>query len=154
MMNNVIYLAILILWTLVSVTMSNPTESKLICRDPLLGAFRCKYGNRVNKQGYPICQCKKSPCENEAPILDGYSCGRAVNRNDCPETHYCKIAPTDAYAVCCPRTDLETSTRINKPGECPEQTQPGICIASCTNDSDCGENEKCCGNCPRACTKV
>lgn len=63
----------------------------------------CPFGNELDAQGCPLCLCKKSPCENNQPPLSGYFCGRGPNRRDCPRKHYCKIAPNDAYAVCCPR---------------------------------------------------
>ncbi|UJR18228.1 hypothetical protein I4U23_005127 [Adineta vaga] len=144
-----IYLQILFFCSFISMVISKPP-----CYKRPICAIYCQYGNRLDAQGCPTCSCKSSPCENDAPILDGYNCGFTVDRKECPETHYCKIAPNDAYAVCCPRQELETSTTIIKPGECPKQTGFGICIARCTNDSDCGENEKCCGNCPRQCIKV
>ena len=100
---------------------------------------------------------QKSPCANRQTPLQGYFCGRGPTRQDCPPTHECIIAPNDAYAVCCPRTQQTTTTPakpVEKPGSCPTPSAGfGICIARCTYDSDCEGNLKCCGNCPRVCVK-
>lgn len=67
-------------------------------------AIYCQYGNVPDAKGCPTCMCKKSPCEDGQIPLKGYFCGRGINRRECPSTHYCMIAPSDAYAVCCPRS--------------------------------------------------
>lgn len=99
-------------------------------------------------------------CGNGQAPLAGYFCGRGLNRRDCPSTHHCVIAPNDAYAVCCPihqeeAVEMAVQTMVNKPGSCPPPSGMfGICIARCTTDSDCVGDEKCCGSCPRQCTKA
>ncbi|CAF1072796.1 unnamed protein product [Adineta ricciae] len=117
----------------------------------------CPYGFRVNADGQSMCACKKSPCDGEEAPLNGYFCGRGVNRRQCPSTHQCKVAPNDAYAVCCPRAQQTSKLSISpvKKGSCPvpPSDMMGICIARCTNDSDCPGAQKCCGGCPRQCTK-
>lgn len=104
---------------------------------------------------------KDDVCGNGQTPLAGYFCGRGINRRDCPSTHHCVIAPTDAYAVCCPNDrevgDIEMAVEAvaNKPGSCPPPSgMIGICIARCTTDDDCEGDEKCCGSCPRQCTKA
>ncbi|CAF2134915.1 unnamed protein product [Rotaria magnacalcarata] len=66
-------------------------------------AIYCRFGNVMDENGCPTCVCKRTPCEDNQPPLAGYNCGRSPNRQPCPSTHYCNIAPNDAYAVCCPR---------------------------------------------------
>jgi len=100
---------------------------------------------------------QKTPCANGQAPLKGYFCGRGANRQDCPSTHECVIAPNDAYVVCCPlsQQDVTTATNIvEKSGSCPKPSEAiGICIARCTGDSDCEGDLKCCGDCPRDCVK-
>ena len=103
---------------------------------------------------------QKDTCGVGQAPLDGYFCGRGPSRRECPSTHRCVIAPNDAYAVCCPRLqerDVEIARRSsgNKPGSCPPPSGGmGICIARCSADSDCEGDQKCCGGCPRQCTKA
>lgn len=87
---------------------------------------------------------KQYPCGKGQTPLEGYFCGRGVNRQDCPSTHQCVIAPNDSYAVCCP---------VVKAGSCPAPKDGvmGICIARCAYDNECEGNLKCCGGCPREC---
>ncbi|ESO98052.1 hypothetical protein LOTGIDRAFT_201804 [Lottia gigantea] len=66
----------------------------------------CEFGYRLDSNGCQTCQCKKSPCEDEAPMtLDStgntINCGRGGVR--CPSNSECKIHPADRYAVCCPK---------------------------------------------------
>ena len=65
-------------------------------------AIYCQYGNVLDKDGCPTCSCKKTPCQNDQEPLEGYFCGLSSSQQDCPSTHYCDVAPNDAYAVCCP----------------------------------------------------
>ncbi len=74
------------------------TRCRLVCM------IYCPYSNVLDEDGCPICACKTTPCENDQAPLEDYSCGMSVDRRDCPSTHYCKVAPNDAYAVCCPRS--------------------------------------------------
>jgi hypothetical protein len=117
----------------------------------------CQDGNVLDENGCPTCRCKRSPCKNgQAPLKD-YFCGRGPNRQDCPSTHECIIAPNDAYAVCC-RRDKEAVTKpvktTEKPGSCPPRPEiMHICTTDCANDNNCQGDLKCCGNCPRACVK-
>ena len=129
----------------------------------------CPNGNVLDARGCPTCRCKpglptfeqpssvSSVCGRGQTALEGYSCGRTANRKDCPSTHYCKISPTDAYAVCCPRnTNIESKANVAptvKAGSCPTRDSGlvGICVAFCSTDGDCEGNKKCCGGCPRAC---
>lgn len=119
-------------------------------------AIACRYGNVLDKNGCPTCECRKSPCKYGQDPLEGYSCGFVVNRTDCPPNYTCVIAPNDAYAVCCPRFKQPVTKpidRTEKPGSCPiEPTgMVGNCLAECTYDSQCSGIMKCCGNCPRKC---
>jgi hypothetical protein len=98
-------------------------------------------------------------CGDGQVLLEGYFCGRGPNRRECPSTHYCNVAPNDAYAVCCPnrqQSDVEMIARpTNKPGSCPPPSgMIGICIARCTEDIDCPGDHKCCGSCPRLCSQA
>jgi len=113
---------------------------------PVMCEIYCLYGFKINADGCPYCACKMSPCDNEAEPLANYFCGRGPNRKECPENYRCTISPVDAYAVCCPQ-----SQPIVKAGKCPKQTGVGICIARCNDDSNCPNNQKCCGGCPRIC---
>jgi len=96
---------------------------------------------------------QKTPCANGQVLLEGYFCGRGANRQDCPSTHECVIAPNDAYAVCCPVSQQDATTATNpveKSGSRPKPFESiDICIARCTDDSDCEGDLKCCGGCPR-----
>ncbi|UJR17732.1 hypothetical protein I4U23_004630 [Adineta vaga] len=129
---------------------SSPSESNLrMCM------IHCPYGFRRDANGQSMCACKKSPCDEEETPLEGYFCGRGINRRECPPTHRCTIAPNDAYAVCCPRVQQLPKGNSSKLGFCPSTSSGmmGICIARCTNDSNCPGDQKCCGGCPRQCTK-
>uniref|UniRef100_A0A671SFZ2 WAP domain-containing protein n=1 Tax=Sinocyclocheilus anshuiensis TaxID=1608454 RepID=A0A671SFZ2_9TELE len=55
---------------------------------------------------------------------------------------------------CLSTTDATRSKASAKPGECPpEKPVGGSCARSCTGDSDCPDNEKCCSNgCGHRCT--
>ena len=103
---------------------------------------------------------KKDMCTDGQAPLAGYFCGRGINRRECPSTHHCVIAPNDAYAVCCPNHEERASKVVirsadEKPGSCPPpKVSFGICIAKCSADADCPNDEKCCGSCPRACVKA
>jgi hypothetical protein len=103
---------------------------------------------------------QKDVCGNGEAPLAGYFCGRGINRRDCPSTHRCVIAPNDAYAVCCPlpqqqNMEMIADSTANKPGSCPPPSGLiGICIARCTTDNDCPGDSKCCGSCPRQCSKA
>jgi len=72
-------------------------------------AMNCEHGNELDKNGCPTCTCRKhpekstSPCGDRQVPLNGYFCGRGPNHHNCPSTHRCVTAPTDTYAVCCPR---------------------------------------------------
>lgn len=97
---------------------------------------------------------QKDKCGDGQAPLAGYFCGRGINRRECPSTHHCVIAPNDAYAVCCPRDQNKVVRSTEKPGSCPPPSgMMGICIARCTDDSDCAGDSKCCGSCPRRCSK-
>jgi hypothetical protein len=121
---------------------------------PRMCMIYCQYGFRHDTNGQSMCVCKKSPCDQEETPLDGYFCGRGPNRRECPSTHQCAIAPNDAYAVCCPRTQQSPELNSNKRGICPSSPNlMGICVARCFADRDCEGEQKCCGGCPRQCTK-
>ncbi len=83
-------------------------ESMLYTKCGPVCQIYCKYGNELDKNGCPMCQCKKkpnqssSPCKDGQPPLEGYYCGWGPNRQDCPSTYTCVISVDDAYAVCCP----------------------------------------------------
>jgi len=99
---------------------------------------------------------KSDVCGNGKAPLAGYFCGRGPNRQDCPSSHHCVISPVDAYAVCCPnieKREIKTVVDVSeKPGSCPPPNSGiGICIARCTDDSNCPGSQKCCGGCPRQC---
>ncbi|CAF3339804.1 unnamed protein product [Rotaria socialis] len=81
------------------------TLSKVISRPGCgpLCAMYCEYGNVMDSDGCPICQCKESPCEDEQRPLEGYFCGSGPSYRACPSTHHCLIGPNDDFAVCCPR---------------------------------------------------
>ncbi|CAF3974297.1 unnamed protein product [Adineta steineri] len=115
----------------------------------------CQYGFQRDANGQSMCVCKKSPCDGEEVPLEGYFCGRSIDRRECPSTHQCIIARNDAYAVCCPRAQELPISSTTKLGTCPSTTSGmmGICIARCTDDSNCPGDQKCCGGCPRQCTK-
>ncbi|CAF3908243.1 unnamed protein product [Adineta steineri] len=103
-----IYLRILLFCSLISIIISKPTINKPACSNrPMCNAY-CEYGNRLDTQGCPTCGCNSSPCENETPPLEGYSCGPTTDQSDCPTTYYCN----DAYAVCCPRKVLTRSLAV------------------------------------------
>ncbi|CAF0948244.1 unnamed protein product [Rotaria sordida] len=83
-----------------------PLSISISIRRPPCGSvcdIYCQFGNVADANGCPACTCKKTPCENNQDSLVGYFCGRGPDRRECPQTHYCHIAPNDAYAVCCPR---------------------------------------------------
>ncbi|UJR07218.1 hypothetical protein I4U23_011506 [Adineta vaga] len=124
--------------------------------NPVMCTIFCPWGYRLDAYGQSMCACIPSPCNGRDVPLEGYFCGRGPNRRECPSTHQCKIAPNDAYAVCCPRA--QQTPKLNptvKQGSCPSTSSGmmGICIARCTDDSDCPGVQKCCGGCPRQCTK-
>jgi hypothetical protein len=100
---------------------------------------------------------QKTPCANGQAPLKGYFCGRGANRQDCPSTHECVIAPNDAYVVCCPLSQQDVTTATNlvgKSGSCPKPSESiDICIARCTDNSDYEGDLKCCGGCPCDCVK-
>ena len=150
------YLALLFLcFTASSVSLAQP--SKPLACGPVCDIY-CPLGNVLDAKGCPTCRCQRSPCDNEALPLRDYFCGRGLNRRDCPSSHFCKIAPNDAYAVCCPRSDLAqgkvADKTVVKQGSCPPPSDMfGICIARCSTDGDCGGNLKCCGSCPRTCVQ-
>jgi hypothetical protein len=149
------YLGLLLLCLIASVVRAESIQS--VTCGPVCEIY-CQYGNVLDTKGCPTCSCKKSPCENDRSPLVDYFCGRGLNRRDCPSTHYCKIAPNDAYAVCCPRADpvqkLLARKSTVKRGSCPPPSGLfGICIARCTTDTDCQGDLKCCGGCPRSCVQ-
>ncbi|XP_060606360.1 uncharacterized protein LOC132758689 [Ruditapes philippinarum] len=53
----------------------------------------CLLGNNLD------CEAAENPCSYGSPLHGSY-CGRGGH--PCPQYHSCKIAPNDAYAVCCP----------------------------------------------------
>ncbi|XP_039459967.1 keratin-associated protein 5-1-like [Oreochromis aureus] len=63
---------------------------------------------------------------------------------DCPTDHICCVY--NGEEVCVP-------TVFTKPGVCPlMRSEVGPCVASCSYDNDCPNNEKCCSNgCGRHC---
>ena len=126
-----------------------PQATSLIQCGPVCAIF-CQYGNVLDANGCPTCECKRSPCAGNRPFLPDYFCGRGPNRQDCPPTHKCVIAPNDAYAVCCPRCK---SIKVpEKPGLCPIITDTiDVANVGCTNDNDCEGFLKCCGVNPRKC---
>lgn len=150
--NTMQYLILLVLCSTFSLTFGkalSPVKCGPVCD------IYCPFGNVFDDKGCPTCRCKKSPCDDEATPLQGYFCGRGVNRRDCPSTHTCKISPVDAYAVCCPRAEpavLVETRAIQKVGSCPAPSgMIGICIARCSTDNNCPGDQKCCGSCPRTC---
>ncbi|CAF1307079.1 unnamed protein product [Adineta ricciae] len=79
------------------------------CDDRPLCRMYCLFGYRLDAQGCATCKCKSSPCEDGAPFLKDYSC----QFDSCPETYYCKVASSNAYAVCCPVTAKINSRRMH-----------------------------------------
>ncbi|CAF1354960.1 unnamed protein product [Rotaria sp. Silwood1] len=123
-------------------------------RTPRMCMIYCQYGFQRDSNGHLMCKCKTSPCDQDEVPLEGYFCGRSPNRRECPSTHQCTIAPNDAYAVCCPRTQQPPERNPNKAGFCPPSLGPSrICISLCADDSECEGELKCCGGCRRQCTK-
>ncbi|CAF2818420.1 unnamed protein product [Rotaria sp. Silwood2] len=121
---------------------------------PRMCMIYCQYGFRRDSNGHLMCVCKGSPCDDEETPLADYFCGRGPSRRECPSTHQCTIAPNDAYAVCCPRAQQPPERNPNKSGLCPPSLGPSrICISLCNDDSECGDELKCCGGCRRQCTK-
>ncbi|CAF1423664.1 unnamed protein product [Rotaria magnacalcarata] len=130
------------------------------CRPPC--GKQCKYGFELNRRGCSKCKCNRSPCERFQAPLDGYFCGRGINRTDCPSNYTCAIEPNDAYTVCCPSSKTTTTTTTTtttqpvvtteKPDSCPTtSSEGGICMVYCDDDSECSNSQKCCGSCPREC---
>lgn len=147
--NMISYTVLLLSGLLLVVTAQS---SSLIQCGPVC-AILCQYGNVLDANGCPTCRCKTTPCENGRVPLPGYFCGRGPNRQDCPLTHTCVIAPNDAYAVCCPRCRRKVDKPIEeKIGACPIITDTiEIVKVDCTNDNDCEGTLKCCGEIPRKC---
>jgi hypothetical protein len=144
--NLVLILCVVATSTLVTGSPSGPS--------PRMCMIYCQYGFRRDTNGQSMCVCKKSPCDEEAIPLEGYFCGRGLERRECPSTHECAIAPNDAYAVCCPRAQQPLERNTDKRGICPSSSNlMGICVAQCFDDSMCEGDQKCCGGCPRKCTK-
>lgn len=78
----------------------------------------CEYGNVLDNNGCPTCECKKQPDESENPCGSGraplkdYNCHRSGDHDDCPSTYECVTAPDDSQGVCCsPRQSVTSSTQ-------------------------------------------
>lgn len=113
----------------------------------------CQFGLDLSNHDCSTCQCKKTPCEDNEEFIPDYRCGHSETDHDCPSSHHCKVDQNDRYAVCCPnrRSEIIVQKRQEKPGMCPIQRGVGLCFVECNDDSECKENQKCCGSCPRTC---
>ena len=108
----------------------------------------CEYGNVLDKNGCPTCECIQPCGADQIPYPNVY-CGRGSDSQACPSNHTCTIAPNDSYAVCCP-----TVSETKKPS-CPPESRFGLCTdPTCNVDDDCNAGQICCGSCRRRCVDV
>ncbi|XP_069121238.1 uncharacterized protein [Argopecten irradians] len=127
----------------------------------------CPFNSRCmtdQNRSYAVC-CRetggtKKPCNyyrggepKKYPNGTALSCGRTPNRVNCPDDYKCTVHPVDAFAVCCPRN-------ASRPGTCPAvdevtiNTDEDTCADTCTVDTDCEGNMKCCRRgCGHTCMK-
>ncbi|XP_067675379.1 perlwapin-like isoform X1 [Haliotis asinina] len=71
----------------------------------------------------------------------------------CEAGTVCKVQTVKCVKAPCPK--LPRCVPTDKPGSCPKPVPGlfGICIARCSTDADCDGDQKCCGSCPRQCTR-